>query len=181
MSDFSKLEGYDVKDAYARSEIAQMKINFQDGVDTIYNSIVAQGVTPSSSTPSACATAITQIGTTQYDNGRSQGRKDIGTNANIVSTITPGAAATTLSNVIPNHYYIINTLYARSSSPCESRISRGADLIKKSYAERQASSGVYKYFGSTTLLVKSTSNEIVIENIASPATSAAAIDLGPCQ
>lgn len=32
--------------------------SFQDGVDTIYDAIVAEGVTPASSTPSACAAGI---------------------------------------------------------------------------------------------------------------------------
>ena len=47
------------------NEIAQMKVTFQDGVDTIYNSIVAEGVTPTASTPSALATAVGSV----YDKG----------------------------------------------------------------------------------------------------------------
>jgi hypothetical protein len=41
--------------------VSNMQTTFQDGVDTIYNAIVAEGVTPSSSTPEACATGITDI------------------------------------------------------------------------------------------------------------------------
>jgi len=48
------------------NEIAQMKVTFQDGVDTIYNSIVAEGVTPTASTPSALATAVGSV----YDKGK---------------------------------------------------------------------------------------------------------------
>lgn len=69
MSDFKTFNGYNVKDAYAREEIAQMKINFQDGVDTIYNAIVSQGVTPSASTPSACADGIATVATNKYSEG----------------------------------------------------------------------------------------------------------------
>ena len=43
---------------------AEMRQTFQDGVDTIYNAIVAKGVTPSDSTPSGCATGINTILTT---------------------------------------------------------------------------------------------------------------------
>lgn len=67
MSDVKTINGYNVKDEYARQEIAQMKINFQDGVDTIYNAIVAQGVTPSASTPSACATGIHKMESDVYN------------------------------------------------------------------------------------------------------------------
>lgn len=42
-------------------EIEEMRQDFQDGVDTIYNAIVAEGVTPASSTPSACAVGIHDV------------------------------------------------------------------------------------------------------------------------
>ena len=38
-----------------------MKSNFQAGVNTVYNAVVAKGVTPASKTPSAIATAISNI------------------------------------------------------------------------------------------------------------------------
>jgi hypothetical protein len=38
-----------------------MKSNFQAGVNTVYNAVVAKGVTPASKTPSAIATAIGNI------------------------------------------------------------------------------------------------------------------------
>ena len=44
-----------------KAKITEMQTTFQDGVDTIYNAIVAEGVTPSSSTPEACATGIADI------------------------------------------------------------------------------------------------------------------------
>lgn len=42
-------------------EIADMKSTFQDGVDAVYNAVVAEGVTPASSTPEAIAAAIATI------------------------------------------------------------------------------------------------------------------------
>lgn len=51
------------------TEISEMKETFQDGVDTIYNAIVAEGVTPSSSTPEACATGISLLPEEGYNNG----------------------------------------------------------------------------------------------------------------
>ena len=56
------------------SEIAAMKRNFQDGVDTIYGKIVSLGVTPSGGkTPNACAASIQTIYDLQYDNGYDDG------------------------------------------------------------------------------------------------------------
>lgn len=52
---------------------AALEMAFQAGVDTIYNAIVAEGVTPSSSTPEACATGIGTIATNNYDTGYSNG------------------------------------------------------------------------------------------------------------
>lgn len=43
------------------NEIAQMKVTFQDGVDTIYDAVVAEGVTPLASTPSAIASAVHEL------------------------------------------------------------------------------------------------------------------------
>lgn len=50
--------------------ISEMYENFQDGVDEIYNAIVAQGVTPSSSTPEDCATGISTVATNKYNAGK---------------------------------------------------------------------------------------------------------------
>lgn len=151
MSDFTVLEGYNVKDAYARSEIAQMKINFQDGVDTIYNAIVAQGVTPSSSTPSDCATAITQIGTTQYNNGRSQGRKDVGANPVVTG---PFAGST---DVTQGKYYIIFAYYSSNSSYKECTLS-GCDVLASQRVDIYNTS--VRYFSSKVFFVKATSSHI---------------------
>lgn len=41
--------------------IQEMKTSFQDGVDQIYNAVVARGGTPSASTPSAIATAVNNL------------------------------------------------------------------------------------------------------------------------
>ena len=151
MSDFTILEGYNVKDAYARSEIAQMKINFQDGVDTIYNAIVAQGVTPSSSTPNDCATAITQIGTTQYNNGRSQGRKDVGANPVVTG---PFAGST---SVTQGKYYIIFAYYAATSTYKDCILS-GCDVLASQRVNN--TSTTTRYFSTKVFFVKATSSSI---------------------
>ena len=49
--------------------VSNMQTTFQDGVDTIYNAIVAEGVTPSSSTPEDCATGISTVATNKYNTG----------------------------------------------------------------------------------------------------------------
>lgn len=179
MSDVKKLLGYDIKDAYARSEIAQMKVNFQDGVDTIYNAIVAQGITPSSSTPSDCATAISQLNYQNgYNAGRSQGRKDIGENAQLIINDTLlGSTKATISNLTTNHYYIITVLCHKGSAPV-TNIKSGADLIVKSYAKLTWES---RYIGATVLFVKATSNAIVVESPAVSNQYGAVIDLGASQ
>ena len=68
--------GWRIKGDYDQinSEIAAMKRNFQDGVDTIYGKIVSLGVTPSGGkTPNACAASIQTIYDLQYDNGYDDG------------------------------------------------------------------------------------------------------------
>lgn len=55
---------------YVDSNVAMLQANFQDGVDTIYNAIVAEGVTPSASTPQACATGIATVADNEYASGK---------------------------------------------------------------------------------------------------------------
>ena len=45
-----------------KSELDNLKTNFQDGVNTIYDSVVAKGVTPVDKSPSSIAKAINAIG-----------------------------------------------------------------------------------------------------------------------
>lgn len=45
------------------SKVTEMQTTFRDGVDAVYNAVVAEGVTPSASTPTAIAEAIAQIRT----------------------------------------------------------------------------------------------------------------------
>lgn len=47
------------------SKVREMQSTFQDGVDTIYDAVVAEGITPSASTPSAIASAVGSV----YDKG----------------------------------------------------------------------------------------------------------------
>lgn len=53
-----------------------LQTSFQDGVDAIYNAITAQGVTPSASTPSACATGISTVATNKYNAGKAEGKTE---------------------------------------------------------------------------------------------------------
>ncbi len=55
------------------TEIENMQETFQDGVDEIYNAIVSEGVTPSSSTPTACATGIATVADVKYTSGYDTG------------------------------------------------------------------------------------------------------------
>ena len=47
--------------------------SFQNGVDTIYNSCTTYGSTPTSSTPNAIVTAISNIYTNRYNSGYNDG------------------------------------------------------------------------------------------------------------
>jgi len=55
------------------SKVTEMQTTFQAGVDTIYNAEVAQGVTPSASTPQALATGIGTIASNKYIAGKNAG------------------------------------------------------------------------------------------------------------
>lgn len=57
-------------------DIAQMKVDFQAGVDAVYNACVAQGVTPSASTPTAIAAAIGSVAINKFNAGIEQGHSD---------------------------------------------------------------------------------------------------------
>lgn len=52
--------------SYVDGQVSTLQSNFQDGVDTIYNATRNAGVTPSSSTPTDCATAIGNLRKTPY-------------------------------------------------------------------------------------------------------------------
>lgn len=168
MSDFKQLNGYSVKDEYARNEIAQMKINFQGGVDTIYNAIVAQGVTPSSSTPSDCAAAITSIGSTQYNIGRSQGRKDVGANPIARVSSQPSLAVTS------GHYYIIEVAGNYGSSYQVPIITGGCTILASS-TRRDLRTGTGVFTACQVHFVKATSNVITFDR---DATNTRVIELG---
>lgn len=45
-----------------KSELDKLKTNFQDGVNTIYDSVVVRGVTPTDKSPSEIADAISKLG-----------------------------------------------------------------------------------------------------------------------
>ena len=47
---------------YCVSQLNEMKQNFQDGVDTVYDAVIAKGTTPVDKTPSEIAIAISKLG-----------------------------------------------------------------------------------------------------------------------
>lgn len=159
MADFTKLNGYDVKDSYARNEIAQMKINFQNGVDTIYNAIVAQGVTPSASTPSACANGISQVATNKYNSGKHDAYNTV-SNPVSASNGTVGMRVTTITlSVTANRLYIISLAASLPQQYFANATMTGGTIVGKHY---------YRYSDSLSveiLVFKSTSNSITINNI----------------
>ena len=67
--------------------VADLRTTFQAGVDVIYNAVVAEGVTPASSTPTDIAAAIASVYTAGYNAGRAQGRSDVQT-AQVVLRVT---------------------------------------------------------------------------------------------
>lgn len=69
-------DGVNVDNESVGEELTVMKSTFQNGVDTIYNAIVAEGVTPASSTPTDCAVGISDVATAKFGDGRTQGRAD---------------------------------------------------------------------------------------------------------
>jgi hypothetical protein len=88
---------------------AALQTTFQAGVDTVYNAVVAKGVMPSSSTPSAIATAIRNIPTstthTQRKTITSNGTTDLSANhsyryidVNVPTGITPSGTKNITSN-----------------------------------------------------------------------------------
>lgn len=77
-----KNEKFNLENAISKSQaINTLKTNFQAGVDTIYNALVARGVSPASSTPQAIAAAIATMYSQEaydanYRAGIDQGRAD---------------------------------------------------------------------------------------------------------
>lgn len=63
-------------DSAMQSILSPLETTYQSNINTIYNALVAQGVTPSSKLPSDIATAISTLATNKYNSGRTQGRAD---------------------------------------------------------------------------------------------------------
>lgn len=59
-----------VNKSYVDNEVSKLQTNFRGGVDTIRNAIVATGVTPAASTPSALAAAVDDVYNLGVMNGR---------------------------------------------------------------------------------------------------------------
>lgn len=82
-------------------ELADMKSTFQTGVETIYGAIVEEGVTPSASTPQACATGIAKMESDVYD-------------AIVAKGVTPTA------DTIPGCVAAIPNVYTKGKTDAES-------------------------------------------------------------
>ena len=178
MADVKSIDGYNFKDEFARSEIAQMKINFQDGVDTIYNAIVAQGITPTASTPSACAAGISDVATSKYNSGRSQGRKDV--KSTFATTGVQGAATRQdlTFNTVAGHYYIgLFTMTQQNASYFSIvSIKSGGREVTQRLARASSSYGIS---GAICLvLIEATANTMIIEKTSSIPTAIELYELG---
>ena len=82
------------------NELSKVNSNFQAGVDSIYNAIVAQGTTPSSKSLSDVTSGITNLSNNKYNNGYSNGVSDADNRANPDSNNYRTAAARAFSMII---------------------------------------------------------------------------------
>ena len=160
--------GLDVEQWVVSEDIADMKVNFQDGVDTIYDAIVAQGVTPSASTPSALAEGIGDV--------RSEGRKDVGNTFTLKGIQYAGGALDTNVNVDNNHYLLLFQNVVGNSSTSYVSISSGATQIGTDIIEYNSTSNIT----SIVSLYKTTASSITIHKTAVYPTLTLAIGLGEC-
>lgn len=147
------------------SKVTEMQTTFQAGVDTIYNAEVAQGVTPSASTPQALATGIGTIASNKYTAGRSQGRKDIESTVESVSVFL-GSAGTKTISVTAGYYYafslpMVNNLSIQSGGTIlESRYNGTSDagamlcIFKATSSSIVINFAYYKYTGMYAVLCK---------------------------
>lgn len=158
---------------------AAMQATFQDGVDTIYNAIVAEGVTLSESTPSACATGVHAVATNKYNAGRSQGRQDVkSTNVAAFISDTYGGEHNYTFNSVAGHYYSI-CLFTTTDS-VESfmtgngiSVTNGANEAATRSAISEASNGTVGY-----MLLEATGTSITIHKIAGYPIKIMAVELG---
>ena len=88
---------------FQNDEQDSMKQSFQDGVDTLYNTCVSCGVTPSNKTPTAISNAIQSI----YNSGNSINNAEVNVPTFTMSN-TPGITTLNLSgfNDVPNYVSI---------------------------------------------------------------------------
>ena len=163
--------GLDVVQWVVSEDIADMKVNFQDGVDTIYDAIVAQGVTPSASTPTAIAEGIADV--------RSEGRKDVGNTFVLKGTqFAAGSNVDTDVNVDVNHYLILfQNVDANSSSTSYVSISSGATKIGSDIIQYNSSMDTT----SIVTLYKTTATSITIHKTGLFPTLTLAVQLGECE
>ena len=77
-------------------DIDNMKISFQDGVDTLYDTCVSCGSTPTDKTPTAISEAIEDIYNTRYNEGYEDG--EIAAEPEITSFTAAGATTISITS-----------------------------------------------------------------------------------
>lgn len=84
--------------------ISSMETTFQGGVNTLYNQCVSCGVTPTSKSPAAIASAIVTIYNNRYNAGISDTKKGDAAAGNVLSgkTFTSASAGVNVSGTMPN-------------------------------------------------------------------------------
>ena len=149
---------YEIIDATARDNISEMKVTFQDGVDTIYNAIVAQGVTPTESTPSAIANSVGDV--------RAKGRGDVGDTYTVrfSGTIETTSANTITFNIAPNTYFVVGRYISRGLSYAGSlRADSGCSIINQTTQV----SPIDSVAGLNIAVCKATANSVTVSHTGS--------------
>lgn len=104
-------------DAAGASVIKELKSNFQDGVDSIYDALVAKGTTPASKSLSDVVAAISQMYDSAYNSGKTDYNPTSATLANNGAVVVKNAAGAQLyTNTFTNNYDAGKTDYNPTSA-----------------------------------------------------------------
>ena len=137
--------------------------------------MLAEGVTPSASTPQACATGIATVATNKYNSGRSQGRQDVGTGITYKGGWRQGMSGSHNFAVDANHYAIIvEPTGVTNPSSCITSIT-GANIIGSPIITESLNSDA-----CILTFVKTTSNTLTVQKNAMR-MSLYVIQMGLCQ
>lgn len=117
-------------------EIIDMKAAFQAGVDAVYNAVVAEGVTPASSTPEGIATAIATI--------RNGGTAEA---SQILSGVTAYSGKVLRSGSMPNQGKKTYTINPGGQQTIPAGYHDGTGFVK---ANPNQNSGTYTYGSGST-------------------------------